>query len=290
MRIHQKILLLLYTAAILFAGAVAVKGYDYYTSPKIERPYSPLHSTFKPGGAWGHGLGILGSSMMLLLFLYSARKRQKLGLRFGKIRHWLNVHIFFGILGPIFVTLHTAFKFGGIVSISYYSMVAVMLSGFVGRYLYVQIPRALSGEELTLKQMAAKYEQLRQLLVEKYHMKPEFLDHIQAFLNPGASSKPTGLAALLVILRSDLVRPFKTRKLRRKLLASHLRLPPVTINHLVELIAQQSLLMRKIALLASIQPMFHHWHVIHKPFAYVMIIIMFIHVGVTLLFGYLWIF
>ncbi len=40
--------------------------------------------------------------------------RHALGLRFGKIRNWLNIHIFFGIMGPIFVTLHTAFKFGEI--------------------------------------------------------------------------------------------------------------------------------------------------------------------------------
>ncbi|HEX9654052.1 MAG TPA: hypothetical protein VGA99_10095 [bacterium] len=290
MRINQKLLLVLYAGALLFAGAVAVKGYEYYTRPLIERPYSPLHTIFKPGGAWGHGLGILGSGMMLLLFLYSARKRHALGLRFGKIRQWLNIHIFFGIMGPIFVTLHTAFKFGGIVSISYYSMVAVMLSGFVGRYLYVQIPRAISGEELTLRQMGVKYDQLRQLLIEKYRMKSEVLDQMQAFLNPGATDNPRGLAALLVIFKSDLLRPFRTRNLRRKLLASKLRLPAVTINHLVDLIIQQSLMKRKIALLSAIQPMFHYWHVIHKPFAYVMIIIMFIHVGVTLLFGYRWIF
>jgi hypothetical protein len=280
----------LYAAAFLFAGAVAVKGYHYYGLPLIERPYSPLHVAFKPGGAWGHGLGILGSGMMMLLFLYSARKRHALGLRFGKIRNWLNIHIFFGIMGPIFVTLHTAFKFGGIVSISYFSMMAVMLSGFVGRYLYVQIPRAISGEELTLKQMSIKYDKLRQLLIEKYRMNPELLDRMQAFLNPDAAKNPTGLTVLLLILKSDVTRPFKIREVRKQLISRNHRLPSSTVNHLLDLIAQQSLMQRKIALLSTIQPMFHYWHVIHKPFAYVMVIIMFVHIGVTLLFGYRWIF
>jgi hypothetical protein len=34
----------------------------------------------------------------------------------------------------------------------------------------------------------------------------------------------------------------------------------------------------------------HHWHVFHKPFAYVMLFIMVLHVGVTVAFGYTWIF
>lgn len=116
----------------------------------------PYHPNMKPGGVWGHGVGILGSAMLLLLFLYSARKRNKFGLRFGKIGQWLNIHIFLGIMGPILVTLHTSFKFGGIVSVSYFSMLAVMLSGFVGRYLYVQIPRSLSGDELSMKKLRKK--------------------------------------------------------------------------------------------------------------------------------------
>jgi hypothetical protein len=38
------------------------------------------------------------------------------------------------------------------------------------------------------------------------------------------------------------------------------------------------------------QNLFRYWHVAHLPFAFVMLIIMIIHVGVTLTFGYHWIF
>jgi hypothetical protein len=34
---------------------------------------------------------------------------------------------------------------------------------------------------------------------------------------------------------------------------------------------------------------FRYWHVIHLPFALIMLIIMAIHVGVVIYFGYLWI-
>ena len=63
----------------------------------------------------------------------------------GRMKTWLEVHVFCGIVGPVLVTFHTSFKFNGIVSVAYWSMVAVVLSGFVGRYLYVRIPRSIRG-------------------------------------------------------------------------------------------------------------------------------------------------
>lgn len=273
-----------------FAIAIAAKGYGYYTLPLIERPHNSLHRFFKPGGDWGHGLGILGSSMLLLLFLYSARKRNRFGLRFGKIGQWLNVHIFFGIMGPVFVTLHTAFKFGGFVSVSYFSMMTVMLSGFVGRYLYVQIPRTLSGDELSMKEMDARNKQLTKILVGKYHVKPQLLYKIKTFSGVPQNGNPKGFNALLTILKSDLARPFKLRKLKKRISRQNQNIPAEKLHALISTINKKALLTRKITLLSSIQPLFHYWHVAHKPFAYVMVIIMFLHIGVTLLFGFRWIF
>lgn len=270
--------------------SIGFTGYQYYTLPLQERPYSPLHASLRPGGVWGHGLGILGSTMMLLLFLYSARRRNLFGLRFGKIRHWLNIHIFFGIMGPIFVTLHTSFKVGGIVAVSYYSMIAVMLSGFVGRYLYVQIPRALSGDELPLKQMEEKNKLMTRLLIENYGVSPKLLKKIQIIAGGNFAQDLKGLSVLFFILRNDLFRPFRIRRLKKQILRHSRSIPAYEITDLIELIKQKSLLMRKMALLSSIQPLFHYWHVVHKPFAYVMVIIMFLHIAVTLLFGARWIF
>jgi hypothetical protein len=34
----------------------------------------------------------------------------------------------------------------------------------------------------------------------------------------------------------------------------------------------------------------HHWHIFHKPFAIIMILIMIVHVIVAVSFGYRWIF
>jgi hypothetical protein len=50
------------------------------------------------------------------------------------------------------------------------------------------------------------------------------------------------------------------------------------------------MLSRKIERLDGMKNLFGYWHVAHLPFALVMLIIMVIHIGVTLLFGYRWIF
>lgn len=290
MKIHKSILFSLYSVSVLVAIAILIKSFSYYSLPLEDRPHSPLHVSMKPGGVWGHGLGILGSTMMMLLFLYSARKRNLFGLRFGKIRYWLNIHIFFGIMGPVFINLHTAFKFGGIVAISYYAMTAVMLSGFIGRYLYVQIPRALSGDELSIKEMEEKNKIMTRLLVEKYQLGHKPLNRIQAISGVVPGHIPRGILAILSIVKNDLIRPFRIRALKKEIYYQKVHLPKQEIDNLIEIVKQKSLLLRKMALLSTIQPMFHYWHVVHKPFAYVMIIIMIIHVAVTLLFGYRWIF
>jgi hypothetical protein len=191
-------------------------------------------------------------------------------------------------MGPLFVTLHTSLKIGGIVSISYYAMLAVMFSGVIGRYLYVQIPRTLSGEELTLKEIQSRKNVITGLLHKEYQLDHQTLDRIEHF----ASLAHIGGSwrNLMHAIADDISRPFKLYKLRNELRQNCQQLPADKLDSLLRIIQEKSLLQRKMVLLSSIQKLFHYWHVAHKPFAYVMIIIMFIHISVTILFGYKWIF
>jgi len=139
-----------------------------------------------------------------------ARKRFRSLHRIGILKHWLEFHIFLCTLGPILVLYHTSFKFGGLVAISFWSMVAVFLSGIIGRFIYIQIPRTIEGRELSE-------------------------DEVREMIKDGSVEK----------------------------------------------------IMKRLALMKE---MFKYWHVAHLPFALVMLIIMVIHVIVTIVFGYRWIF
>jgi len=277
------VLALLYLAGIAVILYVAWTGRDYYGLPLIERPRSDLYPLLKPGGRWGHLMGIVGSSMLLLLLLYSVRKRRRFGLRKGRLSRWLDVHIWLGIMGPAFITLHSSFKFGGIVSVSYYSMLAVMLSGFVGRYIYIQIPRDNAGGALPLQEIDTRIADLGRLLVERYGVSPELLARVDArAFRPRARGGP---AALLETLLADLTRPIRSHLLLRFVRRSSPRLPRKVAREIVRLADRKALLQRRRALLRTTNTLLHYWHVIHKPFAYVMLIIMFVHIGVVLAMG-----
>ena len=58
----------------------------------------------------------------------------------------------------------------------------------------------------------------------------------------------------------------------------------------LNLVKNEISLNRRIERLQLMQNLFKYWHVAHLPFALVMLVIMVIHVAVTLVFGYRWIF
>lgn len=97
---------------------------------------------------FGHGIGIIGFIMMLMTeTLYSLRKRSRRA-KWGKMSSWLQFHIFTGIVGPYMVLLHSAWKFNGLAGAVTLFTVLIVVSGFIGRYIYTRIPRTVQGMEM----------------------------------------------------------------------------------------------------------------------------------------------
>jgi len=278
----------LYGVGFTFVALVGLAALPYYQMPLSERPHAALHVWFKPGGLWGHGMGIAGSTMILLLFLYSARKRHRLGLRSGRLSRWLDIHIFFGVMGPLLITLHTAMKFHGFVSVSYFSMVVVALSGVFGRYVYMQIPRDARGHTVGLDASRQRIGEIQERMTRQ--MPPDATAGIQRFTGAVADHSESGFRAVLKTLGDDLTLPWRARRLRRFLRQGKQKVPERELNVVVRLAREQSVLIRRIAMLETMTRSLQYWHVFHKPFAYVMIAVMFIHIAVAVSFGYTWIF
>src|SRR6266850_6351860 len=169
-------------AAVAFAAFVLIGlgGWAYYTAPKAVRGYSTAHRLLRPSGAAGHLFGIGGFVLILVPIAYSIRKKVRRFREMGSMKTWLEVHVFCGLFGPLLVTFHTAFRFNGIVSVAYWSMVAVVLSGFVGRYLFVRIPRSIRGHELTQAELDARALQLSREL-SKTALPETLLAELEAF-------------------------------------------------------------------------------------------------------------
>lgn len=279
----------IWTLALIVLGVfvfLTITGLSYYSSPLEERFYHPAHEGLKPSGIIGHGLGIFGTLIILIgVFGYMARKRFRSLSRLGVLKHWLEFHIFLCTLGPVMVLFHTAFKFGGIVSIAFWSMVAVMLSGVIGRFIYNQIPRTIQGRELSLSEIRQMKESLE---TEMHQVWPEGLpEYIQGWLHSSGQQKSGGSG-----LKGFFSRYFEDRSrlagLKSKLRAE--KLPDTKISLVASLIRREQSVARKIDNLQLMQKLFRYWHVAHLPFAIIMLIIMVIHVAITLAFGYTWAF
>jgi len=261
---------------------VGLDGWRYYWTPLDVRAYTDLHPLLRPSGTVGHVMGIAGLSLMLVMHLYSLRKRVSWMSRLGPINTWLEAHIFCGFFGPVLITLHTSFKFNGLISVAFWSMVIVVASGFVGRYLYVRIPRSIRGHELGHAELDAKADELRRRFSE-LELPPEMATRIAAFEAasvPQSEDDTTWMGLLIGEPRLRLRLYSLSRELHR-VVADH-RL----VSEQLSLLAERDLLLRRIAYLKKTKRLFDLWRVYHKPLAVLMGIIVVVHVGIAWYFGY----
>jgi type IV secretory pathway VirB2 component (pilin) len=68
------------------------------------------------------------------------------------------------------------------------------------------------------------------------------------------------------------------------------KLSKTGIKGIIRLLQHEISLNNKLERLQSMQQLFKYWHIVHLPFALIMLVIMIIHVGITLAFGARWIF
>jgi len=266
-KVAHNIYIFILSAIIVLATAyLSYIGYSFYQLPIEERFYHPQYDWFKPSGAYGHGLGIIGTLMILVgVVVYIARKKYGFLERVIRLKYLLEFHIFLCTLGPILVLFHTSFKFGGIVSIAFWSMVAVVASGVVGRFIYIQIPRNIEGRELSLTELKGLQHQI--------------VAELEIQSNLGEKVKE-------VIYENGVLRSSSQIK-------SLLRTEGVSGNSakaILSAVKKERILSKRIGRLNKMQELFKYWHVAHRPFAIIMLVIVVVHVIVTLAFGYKWIF
>jgi len=285
---HRIFLYLLVVITISVFVFLSVYGADYYSTSLTERHFHDENELLKPSGFIGHGLGILGSFMMVVgVSVYMLRKRVRRFSRIGILKHWLEFHIFLCTLGPILVLFHTSFKFGGIVAVSFWSMVAVVMSGVIGRFIYLQIPRTIEGREMSLSDLNGMETDLFSRLKEQFQIQPEILIQANETLNQNSEGVSSSNYMVRIIKRfffeRQLVNHFRKDLKQQDIQGKNLR-------NAVRIFKSKIILNRRIAWLSSMQNFLRYWHVAHLPFALIMLVIMVVHIVVAVLFGYKWIF
>ncbi len=120
-------------------------------------------------GLFGHLIGVIGFLLMLSTeVLYSYRKRSRRA-RWGNMESWLQFHIFTGLVGSFMVLLHSSWKFNGLAGVTLLLTVIIVISGFVGRYIYTMIPRSLDGTEFAASDAQASLVVRARRLMALWH-------------------------------------------------------------------------------------------------------------------------
>jgi len=282
-------------AAFLTVASIAIYGASYYLLPLSERPYSDKYEMLKPGGTLGLKLGILGTILFFIIFLYVFRRLIPWLGRIGTARQWMDFHVIAGVTAPIIIAFHASFKFRGIAGVAFWIMLSVAFSGVVGRYLYAQIPRSLSAAELTLAELRAGERELSEALLSQSVYSAERLN--RALHAPTAEHirNISPLHAIVEMVSLDIALPFRLAALRRASCSFGATILSIggllssgnpNVEQVVRLVKQKASLSKRVVFLGQTQRVFHLWHVIHRPFSYAFVVLAVIHIAVVMGLGF----
>lgn len=219
----------------------------------------------------GHGLGVIGFVLMLATeTLYSLRKRAVRRAR-GRMSDWLQFHIFTGIVGPYLVLLHTAWSFRGLAGAVTLLTGIVVLSGFIGRYIYTAVPRTSEG---TLVEAEELQRQLSDLEAE---LRPA-VDQAGA---PDFSRTESGAWWVLSRGPLDLAQRWRRGQMLRRLDPSSRE----KAKRHEQLLTRQQELRRQLASHSAARRLLATWHTIHIPLGMALFVAAFFHVGAALYFA-----
>jgi len=224
----------------------------------------------RASGLFGHGIGILGFILMLMTeTLYTLRKRSR-SARWGRMSTWLNFHIFTGIVGPYMVLLHTSWKFNGLAGIVMLLTVIIVISGFIGRYIYTAVPRTADGVEVEAsileQQIAATEAEVRDWLGAN--------PAVARQLEPGLAATAGGASVSLASMNQGWQQRQRWRRLKRSAGAA----TRTQLDQLEKLSRRQDTLRRQTASLAQARRMLAVWHTVHIPIGMALFTAAFIHV------------
>lgn len=276
--------------AVAILLAINTLGAGYYTAPMAVRVRHPLHAWLRPSGYVGQSAGILAFGIFAFLWLYPLRKKYRALAWTGSVGRWLDVHVASALTLPLLLAIHAAWQFDGVIGLGYTAIMLVCASGVVGRYLYARIPRARSGVELTMDEVAAQRASLIGRISATTRLAPAAVEQALSTAAPPASK---GIGRSLVeLVAGDFLRWRRIRQLRRHwavLGPPGLRPSRKALDEAMRLASREMALAQQVRFLSATHQVFRWWHVAHRPVAITALIAVVIHIAVVVAVGATWI-
>lgn len=244
---------------------------------------------YKAGSSFGHNMGWVGGGMMFIMLAYSLRKRFRFLSFLGQLRYWFQMHMVFGIVGPLLALFHSTFKLGAMNSqIALYSMLLVAGSGIVGRFVYRHIHHGLYGRRATLAEIEQQMKESAESMHTVFGIVPSIGEKLAGFQS-FALSKLDGAWAhtwRFMILRQRgrsigrvarreawlaIDRMGCEQNWSRSELSAQRRMVKEQIGNYVEAVCST-------ATFVTWERLFALWHVVHVPFIYLFFFSVVVHV------------
>lgn len=244
---------------------------------------------FQPGDDLGYWLGVAGGTMMLALLLYPLRKHWRVMHRLGRVKAWFWMHMLFGLFGPWLILVHSTFHVGSLnAGVALYSMLIVVASGIVGRFIYVRVHRGLDGERTSLRELQARAG----FVESEARSRLAFAPVVEAALRDFEQRELDAPPGLATPLRRVLWLPLQQWRMRLRCNAAlDTRLRTLSAErgwdagelarrrrHARKLVARYLVAVVRVAQFSAYERVFALWHVAHMPFVVLMVISAVVHV------------
>ncbi len=233
------------------------------------------------GELFGHLIGVAGFVLMLMTeILYSLRKHSRLA-RWGRMSSWLKFHIYTGIVGPYLVLLHTSWKFNGLAGVSMLLTVIIVVSGFIGRYIYTAVPRSLDGTAPDADDLKRRMGAVEAELQRFMDQPPEAAAPLgrRRARPERASAGGTAGASLVFGRMLDDANYWRLWQREKRRLPAAAR---ASLTQVERLQVERRTLQRQVDSLVSVRRLLGVWQRIHIPIGVALFTAAFIHAGVAL--------
>ena len=194
-----------------------------------------------------------------------------------------------GVIGPVLIMYHSNFilesKNG---SIAFYSMMAVFISGLIGRIIYRRIHFGLFGRKATLEDVKSRVGLNAENVHSRFHKIPEIekrlMDFEQRVVNPSGRGPGRLLRAMTSRIYSRWVR-FRILSHLKKVLVKRgkkLQWPSAEVRRRYQngksIVDSYLGAVNEIAQFGLYERMFSIWHIAHVPLIFLLVVTAIIHV------------
>jgi Fe-S-cluster-containing hydrogenase component 2 len=293
--------LLAVSAEIALRKLRPARSLAYFLFTKVEGfdPELALERVdFRPGCEFAVDLGYIGTALMITGLAYVWRRRMPFMRNVGSLRAWFDWHVLSGVIGPMFILLHSVGRLDNWVSIAFWSMIATVLSGLLGRYLTTQLPQAANSATVETLEVDRQMGKLR---IEHPGVRvadgwfEDYRKRLAAFglrldgpkRTPRAKEVPHtvggGVLAIFWLIKDDFARGGRSRRLSRSLRAAVQGPGARRIRRRAHKLAMRlERLERRRVLLPRLEPLFLRWKAIHVPMAIALTIVASVHIFLAL--------